>query len=91
MVVAGKQAAYHAIAEFYQSGAASSSKAYGEEIARLQYAKELTQTAISRAGKDMDFSSQLNKIDQVFMINLLNFYTNHVCETFLLLYKYCMS
>lgn len=63
--MAGKQAAFHALAEYYQSGAACSNKSYGEEISRLQHAKELTQAAISRGGKEVDFSNQLNKITQV--------------------------
>jgi len=63
--VAGKQAAFHALAEYYQSGAASSKMAYGEEIARLQQAKELTQSAMTRGGKEVDFSKQLSKIDSV--------------------------
>lgn len=63
--VAGKQAAFHGLAEYYQSGAACSNKSYGEEIARLQHAKELTQAAMTRGGKEVDFSNQLNKIDRV--------------------------
>ena len=31
-----KQAAFHAMAEFYQSVAAQKSKSYGEQIARLR-------------------------------------------------------
>jgi len=53
--VAGKQAAFHALAEYYQSGAASSKMAYGEEI----------ESAMTRGGKEVDFSKQLSKIDSV--------------------------
>ena len=34
-VVAGKQAGFHALAEFYQSAACKVAKNYGEELARL--------------------------------------------------------
>lgn len=65
MTVAGKQAAFHGLAEYYQSGVASSKLSYGEEIARLQHAKELVQSAITRGGKEVDFSRQLGKIESV--------------------------
>jgi len=35
-VVAMKQAAFHAMAEFYQSVVAQKAKSYGEQIARLK-------------------------------------------------------
>lgn len=63
--MAGKQAAFHALAEYYQSGAASATKAYGEEIARLQSAKELTQSAMLRGGREIDLGTQLTRIDSV--------------------------
>lgn len=63
--IAGKQAAFHGLAEYYQSGVACSNKSYGEEISRLQQAKELTQAAITRGSKEVDFSNQLNKIQHV--------------------------
>lgn len=34
--MSGKQAAYHAIAQYYQSMVAKESKEFGEEIARLR-------------------------------------------------------
>jgi len=34
--VSGKQAAYHAIAQYYQSMMSKESKEFGEEIARLK-------------------------------------------------------
>jgi len=34
--VSGKQAAYHAVAQYYQSMASKESKEFGEEIARLR-------------------------------------------------------
>lgn len=37
--VAGKQAAYHALAEYYQSLVCKSNKQIGEEIARLEVCK----------------------------------------------------
>ncbi|XP_067933589.1 programmed cell death 6-interacting protein-like [Watersipora subatra] len=63
VTVAGKQAAFHGMAEFYQSGAASAKLAYGEEIARLQHSKELVQSAMTRAGREVDFSRHLAKIE----------------------------
>ena len=39
-IVAMKQAAFHALAEFYQSVAAQKSKSYGEQIARLRVSVE---------------------------------------------------
>lgn len=65
VTAAGKQAAFHGLAEYYQSGAASTKLAYGEEIARLEHAKELIQSAMTRGGKEVDFSNQLSKIESV--------------------------
>lgn len=63
--MAGKQAAFHGLAEYYQSGAANSSLSYGEEIARLQHAKELIQSAMTRGGKEVDFTNQLSRVESV--------------------------
>ena len=65
VTVAGKQAAFHALAEYYESGVANSKLSYGQEIARLQHAKELTQAAMTRGGREVDFSKQLAKIESV--------------------------
>jgi len=40
--VSGKQAAYHAIAQYYQSMVSKESKEFGEEIARLRVGQLLT-------------------------------------------------
>jgi programmed cell death 6-interacting protein len=42
--VTGKQLAYHAIAQYYQSRVCNSRKAVGEEIARLQVVKVIVLT-----------------------------------------------
>lgn len=65
MIIAGKQASFHGLAEYYQSGVAAAKMGYGEEIARLEKAKELTQAGITRGGKEVDFSRQLAKIESV--------------------------
>jgi len=65
VTVAGKQAAFHALAEYYQSGDSKSKHSYGEEIARLTHAKELTLAANTRGGREVDFSNQLSKIESV--------------------------
>ncbi|XP_031617798.1 programmed cell death 6-interacting protein [Contarinia nasturtii] len=49
--IAGKQAGFHAITQFYQSLVCRNNKAVGEEIARLQNAVELFKAAQSRSGK----------------------------------------
>lgn len=70
VTVAGKQAAFHALAEYYESGSCNTSLAYGKEIARLQHAKELTQAAMTRGGREVDFSNQLAKIESVSVLQL---------------------
>ena len=50
--VTGKQLAYHAIAQYYQSRVCNSRKAVGEEIARLQVVKVIKQTNYLKEGKD---------------------------------------
>ncbi|XP_066953002.1 programmed cell death 6-interacting protein [Macrobrachium rosenbergii] len=48
--VAGKQAGYHALSEYYQSKVCNSKKTVGEEIARLRHAMELFKAAQTRSG-----------------------------------------
>lgn len=62
--VAGKQAAYHALAEYYQSLVCKSSKQIGEEIARLEHASELIKAAQSRSGKTQFFADYATKIER---------------------------
>jgi len=59
---AGKQAAQHAIAEFYQSMLAKDGKEFGEEIARLRHAKELMSAAESRGGATFLFGDIQKRI-----------------------------
>lgn len=58
--VAGKQAGYHAIAEFYQSLVCKANKTIGIEIARLEHAGELFKASQSRSGKPLfqDFANR---------------------------------
>ncbi|XP_013400625.1 programmed cell death 6-interacting protein [Lingula anatina] len=63
-VTAGKQAAYHAMAEYHQAMVCQQNHAYGEEIARLQHAKELMQAAVTRGGKEVNFSEKMAKIQR---------------------------
>lgn len=57
--VAGKQAGYHALAEYYQSRVCNSKKAVGEEIARLRHAVELFKAAQTRYGDVTFFEDHL--------------------------------
>lgn len=59
--IAGKQAGFHAITQFYQSLVCRNSKRVGEEIARLQQAVELFKAAQSRAGKPNLFEEYASK------------------------------
>lgn len=59
--VAGKQAAYHGLAEYYQSLVCKADKNVGEEIARLEHALELFKAAQQRSGKPSYFQDYANK------------------------------
>lgn len=61
--VGGKQAAFSAVAEFYQSLVCREKKAVGEEISRLRTAVEKFKAAQSRSGKSL-FSDLLNKAER---------------------------
>ncbi|KAL3279081.1 hypothetical protein HHI36_016595 [Cryptolaemus montrouzieri] len=52
-MIAGKQAGFHAIAEFYQSLVCRNQKVIGEELARLQHAVELFKASQQRSGKNL--------------------------------------
>ncbi|KAK5650698.1 hypothetical protein RI129_001727 [Pyrocoelia pectoralis] len=59
--IAGKQAGYHAIAEYYQSLVCKSNKIVGEQITRLESAMELFKAAQTRSGKPSMFQDFANK------------------------------
>uniref|UniRef100_A0A1Y1LGS8 BRO1 domain-containing protein n=1 Tax=Photinus pyralis TaxID=7054 RepID=A0A1Y1LGS8_PHOPY len=59
--IAGKQAGYHAIAEYYQSLVCKSNKIIGEQITRLESAMELFKAAQTRSGKAAMFQDFANK------------------------------
>ncbi|XP_052245099.1 LOW QUALITY PROTEIN: programmed cell death 6-interacting protein-like [Dreissena polymorpha] len=63
-MVAMKQAAFHAMAEFYQSVAAQKSKSYGEQISRLKHAKELMAAAATRGGLSFNFKNEQARIQR---------------------------
>ncbi|XP_033229996.1 programmed cell death 6-interacting protein isoform X2 [Belonocnema kinseyi] len=60
-LIAGKQAGYRAMAEFYQSLVCKSKKQVGEEISRLEYAMELFKAAQNRSNKPNLFQDYANK------------------------------
>lgn len=57
-----KQAAFHALAEYYQSVVAQQKKLYGEEIARLQHADELMKASQTRGSGSFCFRAEHNRI-----------------------------
>ncbi|KAJ4450416.1 hypothetical protein ANN_01840 [Periplaneta americana] len=62
--VAGKQAAYHGLTEYYQSLVCKANKSVGEEIARLEHASELFKAAQQRSGKPSYFQDYANKVQR---------------------------
>ncbi|GAB6032031.1 hypothetical protein CHUAL_010402 [Chamberlinius hualienensis] len=65
-MVAGKQAVYHALAEFHQAAVAKTQKNIGEELARLTLAAELIKQAESRAGSVYNVKDISIKIQRVY-------------------------
>ncbi|XP_078334645.1 programmed cell death 6-interacting protein-like isoform X3 [Crassostrea virginica] len=63
-LVACKQAAFHGMAEFYQSCVSQQSKTYGEQIARLQKANELLTAAQTRGGAAFAFKTEQGRIQR---------------------------
>ncbi|XP_076437173.1 programmed cell death 6-interacting protein-like isoform X2 [Babylonia areolata] len=59
-----KQAAFHAMAEYYQSVVAQQGKHYGEEIARLQHATELLNASQQRGGTTFSFRNEVGRIQR---------------------------
>ncbi|XP_011862723.1 PREDICTED: programmed cell death 6-interacting protein isoform X2 [Vollenhovia emeryi] len=60
-LIAGKQAGYRAMAEFYQSLVCKNNKQIGEEIARLEHAVELFKAAQQRSNKPNLFQDYANR------------------------------
>ncbi|XP_035736483.1 programmed cell death 6-interacting protein-like [Vespa mandarinia] len=60
-LIAGKQAGYRAMMEFYQSLVCKNNKNIGEEIARLEHAVELFKAAQQRSNKPNLFQDYANK------------------------------
>ncbi|KAK2582526.1 hypothetical protein KPH14_004820 [Odynerus spinipes] len=60
-LIAGKQAGYRAMAEFYQSLVCKSNKCIGEEIARLEHAVKLFGAAQQRSNKPSLFQDYANR------------------------------
>lgn len=63
-LVAGKQAAFHGLAEFYQSLVCKENKAVGEEIARLQKCLELLRNGQARSGKPLLFQEYVTRAEK---------------------------
>ncbi|GLV31978.1 ALG-2 interacting protein X [Carabus blaptoides fortunei] len=60
-LIAGKQAGFHAIAEYYQSLVCKANKRVGEEITRLEHSLELFKAAQQRSGRPAMFQDLFNK------------------------------
>lgn len=60
-LIAGKQAGYRAMSEYYQSLVCKSNKSIGEEIARAEHAVELFKAAQQRSNKPNLFQDYANK------------------------------
>ncbi|XP_051162440.1 programmed cell death 6-interacting protein isoform X2 [Leptopilina boulardi] len=65
-LMSGKQAGYHALAEFYQSLVCKTQKQVGMEIARLEYAVELFKIAQNRSNKSNLFQDYAIKAQKMF-------------------------
>ena len=59
-----KQAAFHAMAEFYQSCVCKDARSYGEQIARLQHANDLMAASSQRGGTTFNFKNEQGKIQR---------------------------
>ncbi|EDV20985.1 uncharacterized protein TRIADDRAFT_38299 [Trichoplax adhaerens] len=65
-MVSGKQAMYHAVAEYHQALVAKASGAIGEELARLKHASSLMQQAESYSSTLTDAKNLRNKITKAY-------------------------
>ncbi|XP_069122186.1 LOW QUALITY PROTEIN: programmed cell death 6-interacting protein-like [Argopecten irradians] len=59
-----KQAAFHGMAEYYQSCVAAEKKCYGEQISRLQHANELLCASQTRGGTVFCFKNELARVNR---------------------------
>ena len=60
--MAAKQAALHGMAQYHQSCVCKAQNSYGEEIARLDYAHELLETAKERGKDHIKFDDWLERV-----------------------------
>lgn len=60
-LIAGKQASFHGLTEYYQGAVAHENKAIGEEISRLEKAVELLKAGQQRSGHPTLFEELTNK------------------------------
>ena len=63
-ILASKQAALHGMSQYHQSCVCKAQNSYGEEIARLDYAHELLETAKERGKDHIKFEDWLEKISK---------------------------
>ncbi|BFZ22519.1 hypothetical protein BsWGS_25558 [Bradybaena similaris] len=63
-IVVMKQAAFHGMSEYYQSCVSQQTKSYGEEIARLQHAKELLGASKTRGGSTFIFQQEQGRVER---------------------------
>lgn len=65
-VLAGKQALYHGLAEFYKAEHETNEKNIGEALARLTKSLEILKVAEQRGGKELNMKSQLTTVQNAF-------------------------
>lgn len=63
--MAGKQAAYSALAQFFQSQVCGEKKQVGEQITRLTQTMEILKQAQQRSGNAAFFSDYVNKANRL--------------------------
>ncbi|XP_023235406.1 programmed cell death 6-interacting protein-like [Centruroides sculpturatus] len=65
-IIAGKQAAFHAIAEYHQALVCKQKSNIGEEIARLSHAQDLMKAAENRAGINFNYKDYVGQINRLY-------------------------
>lgn len=65
-IVAGKQAAFHGIAEYHQALVCKQKSEIGEQLARLSHAQELMKAAENRAGVNITYRDYLGQINRLY-------------------------